>query len=142
MNLKGFCESQILWTESQILWKTSILVNFNVVLVDRILINWRNPKLKSLNSMSEYVVVYTGQFPAKICLGGTKIIAYLPTFGRLNPESSQHGKRMPFRNVLIFPLNNLPRLPLSLVLFICPSPVSISFPLSLTDRHHWHWYKR
>ena len=49
---------------------------------------------------------------------------------------------MSFRNVLVFSLNNLPRLPLSLVLFICPSPVSIYFSLSLTDRNHWHWYLR
>ena len=45
-----------------------------------------------------------------------------------------------FRNVLVFSLNNLHRLPLSLVLFICPSPVLISFSLSLTDRYHWLWY--
>ena len=33
---------------------------------------------------------------------------YLPTFGRLNPESSRTWWRMTFRNVLIFSLNNLP----------------------------------
>ena len=41
------------------------------------------------------------------------------------------------RNVLVFSLNNFHRLPLSLVLRICPCPVLISFSLSLTDRHNW-----
>ena len=45
---------------------------------------------------------------------------YLPTFGRLNPESSRTWWRMTFRKVW--------------------SPVSMYFSLSLTDRHHWQWY--
>ena len=61
----------------------------------------------------------------------------IPANIKLNPESS---RRMTFRNVWVFSLNNLQRLPLSLVLFICPSLLSISFSLYLIDRHHWHWY--
>ena len=79
--------------------------------------------------------------PAGECLRASSVLkglTYLTIFGRLNPM----WQRMSFRNVLIFSLNNLHRLPLSLLLFICLSPVSISFSLSLTDRHHWHWYKR
>ena len=41
---------------------------------------------------------------------------------------------------MVFFLNNFHR-SLFLVLFICLSPVSISFSLSLTDRHHWHLYR-
>ena len=37
--------------------------------------------------------------------------AYLPTFGRLNPESFQTWWRIPFRNVLVFSLNNFHSLP-------------------------------
>ena len=46
-------ESKILWTESKILW--TILIHFNVVQKK---VHWRNPKLKSLNSMPAVLLQY------------------------------------------------------------------------------------
>ena len=73
----------------------------------------------------------------------SRYYAYLPTFRRLNPESSRTWWRMTFRNVLVFSLNNLPRLPISLVLFTYMVHLlsKFSFSLSLTgtngnDRQH------
>ena len=37
---------------------------------------------------------------------------------------------------------NFHKLPLFIVLCICPSPVWNSFSLSPTDRHHWHWLQQ
>ena len=70
-------------------------------------------------------------------------VAYLPTFGRLNPESSQGGEECHsgmFWYSLWMSSSAPPPPPRSF--YSSVHLLSQSVSLCPWDRHHWHWYKR